>query len=54
VELKHQTRKQFGHIGRIMETELGEKLPGEALCNACQTEGQECWLSSELGAKQMM
>jgi len=29
-------RRDVGHIGRIMETELGVKLEGEARCEACR------------------
>jgi len=46
-------RRDFGHIGRIMETELGEKLEGEGRCAACQAADEECWVYSEKGAKQV-
>jgi len=29
-------RRDWGHIGRIMETELGEKLEGDERCAACR------------------
>ena len=34
-------RRDFGHISRIMETELGEIL-GEQGCTSYQDSGQEC------------
>src|SRR6266536_1450291 len=46
-------RRDFGHIGRIMETELGEKLEGEGLCATCQAADEECWVYSKKGAKQV-
>ena len=46
-------RADYGHMGRIMETELGEQLFGEDRCNACKSNRQECWRYSQLGAQQV-
>ena len=46
-------RRDFGHIGRIMETELGERLAGGERCSACQSHGQECWIYSVKGRQQV-
>jgi hypothetical protein len=46
-------RNDFGHIGRIMETELGEKLVGDARCTACRQLDQECWVYSAKGRQQV-
>ncbi len=46
-------RRDFGHIGRIMETELGEMLVGRNRCTACQEADQECWVYSKMGSQQV-
>ena len=46
-------RRDFGHIGRIMETELGQQLLGDKRCSACRANGQECWVYSPKGAQQV-
>ncbi|KAF2100039.1 hypothetical protein NA57DRAFT_75542 [Rhizodiscina lignyota] len=46
-------RRRFSHIGRIMETELGEKLEGDERCTNCVTQGFECWRYSEAGVEQI-
>ena len=46
-------RRDFGHIGRVMETKLGEKLEEGDRCAACQAADEECWVYSEKGAKQV-
>ena len=50
-KMSEAKRRDFGHISRIMETELGEKLQGRSRCAACQAAGEECWVYSEDGAK---
>ena len=39
----------MGHIGRIMETELGEQLMEKDRCVACQARQQEYWVYFEKG-----
>lgn len=51
--LTQSKRRDFGHIGRIMETELGEQFLGEERCSACQANGKECWVYSREGAQQV-
>ncbi|KAK5002497.1 hypothetical protein LTR28_011341 [Elasticomyces elasticus] len=51
--LKPNKRRDVGHIGRIMETELGEELLGDRRCQACKDLGQECWVYSAEGARQV-
>jgi len=46
-------RSDVGHIGRIMETELGEELLGVERCAACQEQDQKCWVYSRKGAQQV-
>lgn len=48
----HET--SLSHIGRIMETELGEELTGNDRCNNCQKHDWECWVYTERGAKQIL
>ncbi len=36
-----------------METELGERLSGEDRCTACQDAGEECWVYSKRGSRQV-
>ena len=36
-----------------METELGEKLEGDRIYTSCRELGQECWVYSKEGAKQV-
>ena len=45
--------RNLSHIGRIMETELGEQLHGEDRCLACEEGGWECWAYSRVGAQQV-
>lgn len=52
-QLKSDKRSDRGHIGRIMETELGEQLCGEARCTACSARGMECWIYSKEGSQQV-
>ena len=47
--MSQDKRKDWGHIGRIMETELGERLLGDRRCTACQERDEECWVCSEKG-----
>ncbi len=51
--LGQEKRRDWAHIGRIMETELGEKLEGSGRCTACQQRGEECWVYSKKGAQQV-
>lgn len=46
-------RRDYGHIGRIMETELGEQLFDKQRCIACQTNDEECWIYSARGSQQV-
>jgi hypothetical protein len=34
-------RRDFGHIGRIMEIELGKKMEGDEKCEHCKSLGKE-------------
>jgi hypothetical protein len=45
--------RNTSHIGRIMETELGERLPAGRRCSACADGGEECWVYSVMGARQV-
>ncbi|KAK3081758.1 hypothetical protein LTS18_003024 [Coniosporium uncinatum] len=38
-----------GHVGRIMETDLGKRL--EQPCEGCQAAGDECWVYTDLAIK---
>lgn len=51
--LNPNKRRDISHIGRIMETELGEQLFGDNRCTACQFNKQECWVYSTEGAQQI-
>lgn len=51
--LSANKRRDFSHIGRIMETELGQELQGKERCSACQANSQECWIYSQRGAQQI-
>jgi hypothetical protein len=51
--MSQDKRKDWGHIGRIMETELGERLQGDRRCAVCQERDEECWVYSEKGAQQV-
>jgi len=51
--MSQDKRRDWGHIGRIMETELGERLQGDRRCTACQERDEECWVYSEKGAQQV-
>jgi hypothetical protein len=46
-------RRDVGHIGRIMETELGEERVGDERCTACQRLDEECWVYSRKGSQQV-
>ncbi|RAQ52551.1 hypothetical protein AFGD_004862 [Aspergillus flavus] len=52
-QLTENRRNNFGHIFRIMETELGEQRLGDARCARCKTNNQECWVYSKEGAAQV-
>lgn len=52
-ETNENKRKNWGHIGRIMETELDEKLEGEPHCTACKINNEECQVYSESVRKQV-
>lgn len=52
-ELRPNKRRDFGHIARIMETELGERLEEESRCSACRQGGEECWVYSTKGRQQV-
>jgi len=41
----------IGHVGRIMETELGERR--DERCTACQQADEECWYYSAKGSQQV-
>ena len=45
--------RDYGYIGRIIETELGEKLEGNRIYTSCRELGQECWAYSKEGVKQV-
>ena len=45
--------RNYSYIGRIIETELGEKLEGDRIYTSCRELGQECWVYSKEGAKQV-
>ncbi|KAE8154845.1 hypothetical protein BDV25DRAFT_147091 [Aspergillus avenaceus] len=46
-------RSDFSHVGRIMETDLGQQLHGDNRCSLCVEKGVECWVYSDIGAKQI-
>ena len=52
-QLKSDKRSDRGHIGCIMETELGKQFCGEARCTACSARGMECWIYSKKGSQQV-
>ncbi|KAE9362700.1 hypothetical protein N431DRAFT_433686 [Stipitochalara longipes BDJ] len=39
----HSKRKNWNHIGRIMETDLGQRHEGDDRCARCIENGYECW-----------
>ncbi|KAK8228007.1 hypothetical protein HDK77DRAFT_97441 [Phyllosticta capitalensis] len=41
------------HIGRIMETELGLQLHGDARCEQCKNQDLECWIYSPVAKRQV-
>ena len=45
--------RDYSYIGRIIETELGEKLEGDRACTSCWELGQECWAYLKEGVKQV-
>ena len=45
--------RNYSYIGRIIETELGEKLEGDRIYTSCQELGQEYWVYSKEGVKQV-
>jgi hypothetical protein len=55
---KPNRQKVLDHVGRIMETELGEKLSDDQRCSHCQagngSSGYECWVYSGEGARQVL
>ncbi|RDW80086.1 hypothetical protein BP6252_04724 [Coleophoma cylindrospora] len=40
VRMASDVRRNWSHIGRIMETELGEELTGDDRCQYCRSDGQ--------------
>ncbi|KAE9991249.1 hypothetical protein EG327_000251 [Venturia inaequalis] len=52
--VKAYTERYISHIGRIMETELGEELFGDARCTNCQRRNEECWVYSKEGSQQVL
>jgi hypothetical protein len=46
-------RKNFHHIGRIMETELGQRHDGDDRCPAYIRMGYECWTYTVEGTQQI-
>ena len=45
--------RNYGYISRIIETELGEKLEGDRIYTPYRELGQECWVYSKEGVKQV-
>ncbi|TLD34699.1 hypothetical protein E2P81_ATG04864 [Venturia nashicola] len=45
--------RYLSHIGRIMETELGEKRTDNARCTNCKKQNEECWVYSKEGSRQV-
>ena len=45
--------RNYSYIGRIIETELGEKLEGDYTYTSCRELGQEYWAYSKEGVKQV-
>ncbi|KAE8371856.1 hypothetical protein BDV26DRAFT_275289 [Aspergillus bertholletiae] len=52
-QLQPARRSNIGHIYRIMETELGEQLLGDARCTYCKERDVECWAYSSQGQRQV-
>ena len=52
--LSEVKRQDFGHIGRIIETELGTILPEDKACDYCRDLHQECWVYTKEGARQII
>lgn len=48
-----EARRKYSHIGRIMETELGERLDDNNGYTFCTSRGLECWRYSTAGALQI-
>ncbi|TEY25590.1 hypothetical protein BOTCAL_1275g00010 [Botryotinia calthae] len=46
-------QRDFSHIARIMELEIGEQLPEEERCAFCRGRGFECWVYSSQGLQQV-
>ena len=46
-------RGDWGHIGRIMETVLGEELVDSKWYTTCQALNQKCWVYSKRGTQQV-
>jgi hypothetical protein len=44
---KAHIKRNFGHIGRIMETDIGEQRTGNEACDRCRQKGFECWVYRE-------
>lgn len=53
IAMRQAIRSQFSHIGRIMETEVGEMLPKGYGCTYCLDNDLECWIYSRRGRKQV-
>jgi hypothetical protein len=45
-KMPHNEQLIADDIGRIMESDLGQKLEGDNACSECQVEGYECWVYS--------
>jgi len=52
-EIRQRRGRVADHVGRIMETELGERREGNGRCTACQANGEECWFYSTKGSQQI-
>ncbi|KAI9640319.1 hypothetical protein NHQ30_011369 [Ciborinia camelliae] len=46
-------QRDYSHIARIMESELGEELLAEKKCSSCRSAGFECWVYSDRGKQQI-
>lgn len=48
-----ENKKVADHVGRIMESELGEQRIGDQRCQACQDNDHECWVYSQAARGQV-
>lgn len=44
-------QKSFSHVGRIMETKLGGRVPDDKRCASCVSMGRECHTYTEVCIK---